>query len=108
MSFLAMASQKSLFTLQKSQLEYEYTILMSRTNCIQSQMADYADAAGDDADLDEDPFYISLEKTSEYLQTQADSVQSQIDTMKQEIQSLGTMVTNGIKDTCTLSLVGGG
>ena len=40
MSFLAMASQKSLFTLQKSQLEYEYTILMGRTNVITSQMAD--------------------------------------------------------------------
>ena len=66
MSFLTMASQKTLFTLQKSQLEYEHTILMSRTNVITGQMKDYAAAAGDDADLDEDPFYIELEKTSEY------------------------------------------
>ncbi len=107
MSFLAMASQKSLFTLQKSQLEYEYTILMSRTNCITSQMSDYANAAGDDADLDEDPFYISLEKTSEYLQTEAESVKSQIDVMEQEINSLKTMVNNGIKSTCSLNLIGG-
>lgn len=107
MSFLAMASQKSLFTLQKSQLEFEYTILMSRTNCITSQMADYAQAAGDDADLDEDPFYIQLEKTSEYLQTQADSVKSQQEVLEQEIQSLKTLVQNGIKSTCTLNLLGG-
>ena len=107
MSFLAMASQKSLFTLQKSQLEYEYTILMSRTNCITGQMADYAQAAGDDADLDEDPFYIELEKTSEYLQTEADSVKSQIDVMEQEINSLKTMVNNGIKSSCSLNLIGG-
>lgn len=107
MSFLAMASQKSLFTLQKSQLEFEYTILMSRTNCITSQMADYAQAAGDDADLDEDPFYIQLEKTSEYLQTQADSVKSQQEVLDQEIQSLKTLVQNGIKSTCTLNLIGG-
>lgn len=107
MSFLAMASQKSLFTLQKSQLEYEYTILMSRTNCITSQMADYADSMGDDADLDEDLFYIQLENTSEYLQTQADSVKNQIDVMNEEINSLKTMVTNGIKNTCALNLIGG-
>ncbi len=107
MSFLAMASQKSLFTLQKSQLEFEYTILMSRTNCITSQMADYAQVAGDDADLDEDPFYIQLEKTSEYLQTQADSVKSQQEVLDQEIQSLKTLVQNGIKSTCTLNLLGG-
>ncbi len=107
MSFLAMASQKSLFMLQKSQLEYEKTILMSRVNCINSQMADYADAAGDDADLDEDPFYIQLEKTSEYLQTQADSVGNQIDVMNEEINSLKTMVQNGIKSTCSLNLIGG-
>ncbi len=107
MSFLAMASQKGLFTLQKSQLEYEYTILMSRTNCITSQMSEYARAAGDEADLDEDPFYVELEKTSEYLQTQADSVKSQIDVMEQEINSLKTMVNNGIKNTCALNLIGG-
>lgn len=107
MSFLAMASQKSLFTLQKSQLEYEYTILMSRTNVITSQMSDYATAAGDEADLDEDPQYIALEKTSEYLQTEAESVKSQIDVMEQEINSLKTMVNNGIKNTCSLNLIGG-
>ena len=106
MSFLAMASQKSLFTLQKSQLEYEYTILMSRTNVINSQMADYAAAADKDS-LDEDPFYISLEKTEEYLETQADSVKNQIDEMEQEINSLKTMVQNGIKSTCSLNLIGG-
>ncbi len=107
MSFLAMASQKSLFTLQKSQLEFEYTILMSRTNCITSQMADYAQAAGDEADLDEDPFYIQLEKTSEYLQTQADAVKNQQEVLDTEIQSLRTLVQNGIKSTCTLNLLGG-
>lgn len=106
MSFLAMASQKSLFTLQKSQLEYEYTILMSRTNVITSQMADYAQAK-EEEDLDEDPFYIALEKTSEYLQTEAESVKSQIDVMEQEINSLKTMVNNGIKNTCSLNLIGG-
>ena len=107
MSFLAMASQKSLFTLQKSQLEYEYTILMSRTNVINSQMADYANSVEDDDSLDEDPFYISLEKTEEYLETQADSVKNQIDEMEQEINSLKTMVQNGIKSTCSLNLIGG-
>ena len=107
MSFLAMASQKSLFTLQKSQLEYEYTILMSRTNVINSQMADYANSVEDDDSLDDDPFYISLEKTEEYLETQADSVKNQIDEMEQEINSLKTMVQNGIKSTCSLNLIGG-
>lgn len=107
MSFLAMASQKSLFTLQRSQLQYEETILMSRTNCIEKQMASYAQSLGDDADLDEDPFYLSLEKTQEYLQTQVDSIKDQISNMDEEINALKTMVNNGIKNTCSLNLLGG-
>jgi len=108
MSFLALASQRTLFTLQKSQLDYEQTILMSRYNCIQGQMSDYANAAGDDYELDEDPFYISLEKTCEYLQTEMDALKAQSDTLNEEINSLKTMVTNGIKSTCALNLSGGG
>lgn len=107
MSFLAMASQRSLLTLQKSQVEYEITILMSRTNCITSQMADYANSVEEDADLDEDPFYIQLEKTQEYLQTQTESLQSQQQVLDQEINSLKSLVQNGIKSTCTLNLLGG-
>lgn len=107
MAFLAMASQKSLFTLQKNQLQYEKTILMSRTNVITSQMADYANAQDEDADLDEDPFYISLQKTQEYLETQTASLDDQITALDSEINSLQTMVQNGIKSTCTLNLIGG-
>lgn len=107
MSFLAMASQKSLFTLQKSQLEYEYTILMSRTNVIISQISEYANNADEDADLDEDPFYIGLQKTQEYLETQTASIDSQIQAIDSELNSLKTMVNNGIKNTCTLNLIGG-
>ena len=107
MTFLAMASQKSLLILQKSQANYEKTILMSRTNCINKQMADYANSVDEEADLDEDPFYIELEKTSEYLQVQASSLDDQISTMNEEINALKNSINTGIKETCSLSLQGG-
>ena len=106
MSFLVAASQKSLFILQRSQLNYEYNILMSRTNVITSQMADMANSMSD-KDLDENPTYIAMEKTSEYLETQAESIKDQMSVLDTEISNLQKNITDGIKNTCTLNLIGG-
>ena len=38
MTFLAIDAQKNLFTLQKSQLQFEQTLVMSRANYITKQM----------------------------------------------------------------------
>lgn len=108
MTFLALDAQKNLFTLQKSQLQFEQTIVMSRVNYITKQMgyrSQECEAA--EVDPDDDPTYIQLQQEESYLETRQDSLDSQITAMDNEINSLKTLVTNNIKSTCTLQLVGG-
>lgn len=110
MTFLAIDAQKNLFTLQKSQLQYEQTLVMSRTNYITRQMADIAraiEAEDSGADPDDDPMYQALQKDEAYLESRQDSLESQITALDNEISSLKTLVTNNIKSACQLSLLGG-
>ncbi len=112
MSFLAVASQKSLFILQRNQLQYEQTLIMSTANRITRQMSDYANEANQNdedgaADLDNDPYYIELQRTEEFLEARQDALDSQINLLDNEINTMGTMVNNNIKSSCTLNLIGG-
>ena len=106
MTFLAIDAQKNLFTLQKSQLQFEQTIIMSRANYITKQMGERAEDLGDDADLDNDPYYVELQQTESYLETRQDSLDSQITLIENEISSLKNLVNNNIKSSCTLNLIG--
>ncbi len=105
MTFLAIDAQKNLFTLQKSQLQFEQTLVMSRTNYITKQMGLRAEQLGD-ADPDEDPAYIALQQEESYLETRQDSLDSQITLIESEISSLKNLVNNNIKSACTLNLIG--
>ncbi len=105
MTFLAIDAQKNLFTLQKSQLQFEQTLVMSRANYITKQMSQCAEAAGDQ-DLDNNPTYIALQQEESYLETRKDSLDSQITLIENEISSLKNLVTNNIKSSCTLNLIG--
>lgn len=108
MSFLAVDSQKSLFTLQRNQLQYEQTLIMNQANWVQKEMGYRAEELeADDIDLDEDAYYVSLEKQEEYLETRQDTLDSQIQLLDNEISSLKTMVNNNIKNSCGLNLIGG-
>ena len=114
MSFLAVASQKSLFILQRNQLQYEQTLIMSTANRVTRQMSDYANEANRRAeeedgtvDLDSDPYYIELQRTEEFLEARQDALDSQINLLDNEINTMGTMVNNNIKSSCTLNLIGG-
>ena len=78
MTFLALDAQKNLFTLQKSQLQFEQTLVMSRANYITKQMG-----------------------------YRAHSLDSQISLMENEISSLKNLVNSNIKSSCTLNLIGG-
>lgn len=107
MSFLAVDAQKSLFILQRNQLQYEQTLVMSEANWTSKEMANYAQSLGDEATLDEDPQYIALQALEEQLESRQDSLDSQIQLLDNEISSLKTMVNNNIKNSCGLNLIGG-
>ena len=107
MTFLAIDAQKNLFTLQKSQLQFEQTLVMSRANYITKQMGYRAQELGDGVDPDDDPTYIALQQEESYLETRQDSLDSQISLMENEISSLKNLVNNNIKATCQLNLIGG-
>ena len=106
MSFLAVDSQKSLFILQRNQLQYEQTLVMNEANWVSKEMGYYAQDMGEDADLDSDPYYIELQSTEEYLESRQDTLDSQIQLLDNEISSLKTLVNNNIKNSCGLNLIG--
>ncbi len=108
MTFLAIDAQKNLFTLQKSQLQFEQTLVMSRANYITKQMGYRAQELEDmDVDVDNDPTYQMLQQQESYLETRQDSLDSQISLMENEISSLKNLVNNNIKSACSLNLIGG-
>ncbi|MBP3923953.1 hypothetical protein J6E39_01760 [bacterium] len=109
MTFLAVDSQKSLFTMQKSQLQIEQTLIMNRAQRVTKEMG-YITEANDgnpDWDCDEDPTYVALQQQEEYLQSRQDSLDSQISILDNSISAMKTMVNNNIKSSCTLNLLGG-
>ena len=108
MTFLALYAQKNLFTLQKSQLQFEQTLVMSRVNYVTKQMGYRAQDLEDmEIDTDDDPMYIQLQQEESYLETRQDSLDSQISLMENEISSLKNLVNSNIKSSCTLNLIGG-
>lgn len=110
MSFLAVDSQRNLFTLQRNQLQFEQTLIQNQVNWLQKEMA-YVQSQYDDADtdasIDDDPYYIQLQKQEEYLTTRTQSIETQVNTLNEEISSAKTQVQNNIKSSCGLNLIGG-
>ena len=106
MSFLASTAQKSLLILQKSQIGFEQTLVMNKANQITREMSYYANE-NQDADLDNDPYYIELQQTEEFLESRQDTLSTQYDLLDKEISSMQTAISNNIKSGCTLNLVGG-
>ena len=106
MPFLAVDAQKQLFILQRNQLQYEQTLVMNEANWVSKEMGYYANELGEDADLDNDPYYIELQQTEEYLESRQDTLDSQIQLLDNEISSLKTLVNNNIKNSCGLNLIG--
>ena len=108
MAFLALASQKSLLTLQKNFLQFQLLSIMNQTNYATSQMTaierQYANY--EDSDCSTDPNFIYYEDLSNQLETEKDSIESQITALENEISGLKTMVNNNIKSSCTLNLLG--
>ena len=107
MAFLALASQKSLLTLQKSFLQFQHISIQNQINYATSQMtAIEREYAATDEDCTEDASFIYYEDLSEQLETEKDSLDTQITAIENEISGLKTMVNNNIKSSCTLNLLG--
>ena len=107
MTFLAIDSQKNLFMLQKSQLQFEQMLIMNQANWLSKEMGDRAEFLGTDVDLDNDPLYVNLQKQEEILTTRQNTLDTQIQLLDNEISSMKTLVTNNIKSGSTLNLIGG-
>ena len=107
MAFLALASQKSLLTLQKNFLQFQYTSIQNQIQYAEAQMSEvqrkYSGDTG--SDYTEDADYIYYSQLDEQLGTEKDSLDSQLTAIENEISSLKTLVNNNIKSSCTLNLV---
>lgn len=107
MAFLALASQKSLLTLQKNFLQLQYTSIQNQVQYATSQMtAIQREYSGQDvSDYTDDANYIYYEDLSDQLETEKDSIDSQLTAIENEISGLKTLVNNNIKSSCTLNLL---
>ncbi len=111
MTFLALDSQRSLFMLQKSQVTFEMTLIMNQANWVMKEMDAYQAEAeelngGQTVDLDNDPYYLSLQQEEEYLTVRQASLEEQITLLDNSISSMKTMAQNNIKTSCGLNLIG--
>ncbi len=110
MTFLAIDAQKNLFTLQKSQLQYEQTLVMSRAQYVTKQMGlieEMYDDSDTDEDVEDNPEYKVLQREEAYLETRKDNLDSQITLIENSISGLKNLVNNNIKSSCQLNLLGG-
>lgn len=100
MTFLALDSQKMFMTQQKSQLEYQETVLSSNIQLITKNLADLAAA---DVDM-EDSRVKKLEYYQEMYEQQQGSIESQLKVINSEIESFDKAVTTNIKSECKFSI----
>ena len=107
MAFLALASQKSLLTLQKNFLQLQYTSIQNQVQYATSHMTaiQWEYSWQDDSDYTDDANYIYYEDLSDQLETEKDSIDSQLTAIENEISGLKTLVNNNIKSSCTLNLL---
>jgi hypothetical protein len=111
MAFLALASQKSLLTLQKNFLQLQYVSIQNQIQCATANMTaiEREYAAMDDSsganDHTQDASYIYYEDLDDQLETEKDSLDSQLTAIENEISGLKTLVNNNIKSSCTLNLL---
>ncbi|MCM1339580.1 MAG: hypothetical protein NC191_07920 [Muribaculaceae bacterium] len=114
MAFLALASQKSMLGLQKNFLVFQQTSISNQVQAATAQMAtiqrEYSqmkDADGQTPDYTEDADYIYFDELNNQLQTEKESIESQITAIDSELGSLKTLVNSSIKSSCTLNLASG-
>ena len=123
MAFLMLSSQKSLLTMKKNELQFNWSCKLNQVQNMKKRETDHtkrqneivnawnADPANAENqiewDMDTDPVYQALMKEEELLTIEADSYQQQIQVIDQEIAALKQTVSTDIKQATQLSLLGG-
>lgn len=109
MAFLALASQKSVLTLQKNFLQFQLITLENQIHYASAMIGkvqkDY-EAQNPGGDYTESADFIYYEQLENQLESQKDSIESQLTVIENEVSSLKTLVNNNIKASCTLNLIG--
>ncbi len=110
MAFLALASQKSLLALQKNFLQFQYVHIQNQIHIATTQMTaiEREYSSQENSDCTQDADYIYYKDLDDQLETEKDSLDSQITAIENEISGLKTLVNNNIKSSCTLNLASGG
>jgi len=106
MAFLAINSQRSLYNMQKTQLEFEKTIIVSRCTALQRQMGYLAEQAPED--YAETPQYKQLEQMEMYYTTRQEALENQIQFLNEAMNSFKTLANNNMKSSATINLGSGG
>ncbi len=106
MTFLACDGQKNFFIMQKSQVQFEMSLVGSRALMITRNMDQMA-AIADGEDLENNADYQYLQREEEFLETRKDNLESQIALLDAQVNGLKTLVNNNIKNSCGLNLLGG-
>lgn len=112
MTFLAQLTSKTLLKLQKSHLTYQSNCIVNRINLTSKEMQAYEDEwqttnTDDSIRLEDQPYYIQLQRMSEIFESQQESINQQITLLEAEINTFDSLIKNGIKDSCSLTLLGG-
>ena len=109
MTFLASASEKMFLLMQQNQKAYELNCVNLRFNSAQRNMnyieEQYRDVEDYDVAEDND-YYIYLETLSEQLEEQKEALDDEIELLKNQVSSLASIVKDGIKNSCGLTLSG--
>lgn len=116
MAFLMMSSQKSLLSIKKNSLQFEYTCKVNDVQNLKKKEADHAShqneiyehIEGQEWDMENDGVYQALVKEEERLTVEVDNLNSQIQIIDAEIAAMKTMVQNDVKSATSLNLLGGG
>lgn len=102
MTFLSLGIEASSLMQQKSELEYEETIIVNQYNYVTEEMAEVA--GDDDVDLENNRYYQELERYQELYNSKKGAIETQLKTINSEIESYQKAVDQNIKSECKLSI----
>ncbi|MBR1424159.1 hypothetical protein IJ579_01195 [bacterium] len=105
MAFLALASQKSVLTLQKNFYQLQLVSNLNESRYYQ-ELARAIETADPDG-YDTNSQWIMYNAMDEELDTEKESIENQLTAIEAEISSLKTLVNNSIKSSCQLNISGG-
>ncbi len=115
MTFLSTASEKMYLIMQRNHKQYEKNILVLRYNIAKDQVdaiEDYyrdlnSSGSGTQYDIEDNDEYQMLQRYSEQLDAERESLEQSVNTLEQQITSLQSLMKENIKGSCGLTLNGG-